>query len=523
MHFCASNVIQCLTRLSRGEEPDVNGEELALAKTFHSIMLDAQLNKNIEILDEDDLEFVESEEEEEFVMTSDEVRVYDGFSLDYITSVLNWIDSRKNRPSNETIMKRYTRIKAPIYITRFREYYAQNGTRNEKMKKVTSTVFDKFKQARVAGLAIHDVTIKLWAIQASRAVNLEDFRASDSWIARFKRNNKIVSRRVTKFVTKTNLLNHEEVEANATAVIVELGEYKSQNGISDDQVYNADQSGIAYELHTARTLSHQGEKDTIGLVRNTNAKTHSYTVMPFVSMSGNIGEKALICLKETNGEFGPQVQARLFKPDNLYVTCSGSGKMNTAMMRKFITEVYSPSVANHSVLVIDSWTGQKNEDLYKIDGKPIKTFTIPAGATGFMQPLDLYCFRQWKTFIKKFQERALMDQNPIVLHDRNNIIRMNSLVLNQFQSPHFRNMFKYAWSKGGFDVQVDAFQGLNDICFAFNDYICEACKARITFVKCSWPDCRKCLCQKCFFEDYHYHNVAEREEGDSSPENIEWQ
>uniref|UniRef100_T1KX86 DDE-1 domain-containing protein n=1 Tax=Tetranychus urticae TaxID=32264 RepID=T1KX86_TETUR len=101
-----------------------------------------------------------------------------------------------------------------------------------------------------------------------------------------------------------------------------------------------------------------------------------------------MGEKALICLKEPNGEFGPTVREKLFKPANLFICCTSSGKMTTTLMRSFITEVYCPSVADSSILMIDSWTGQRNEDLYKVDGKNSKTFTIPAGATGFMQQID---------------------------------------------------------------------------------------------------------------------------------------
>ena len=89
-----------------------------------------------------------------------------------------------------------------------------------------------------------------------------------------------------RMMTKTSTENIEQIQAAGTAMIVELEEFKHNNNIPDDEIYNADQSGIAYELHTARTLSHQGEKDTVGLIKNTNARTHSYTIMPYISMAG---------------------------------------------------------------------------------------------------------------------------------------------------------------------------------------------------------------------------------------------
>jgi len=74
----------------------------------------------------------------------------------------------------------------------------------------------------------------------------------------------------------------------------------------------------------------------------------------------------------------------------------------------------------------------------------VKVYTIPAGATGFSQPLDVYGFRPWKNFLRHFSDLVILHNYDINLHLRNNILKIQSLIQNQFSSPRFVNMFKYA-------------------------------------------------------------------------------
>lgn len=98
------------------------------------------------------------------------------------------------------------------------------------------------------------------------------------------------------------------------------------------QILNSDQSGINYESHGGRTLSFRGEKSTEAIIQSFSSLTHSYTIMPLLSMEGKLLFPMLICLQETTGSFGPNVQQTMLKPDNLMIRCSRSGKMNKNMM-----------------------------------------------------------------------------------------------------------------------------------------------------------------------------------------------
>ncbi|CAK9815740.1 hypothetical protein ANTPLA_LOCUS8759 [Anthophora plagiata] len=91
----------------------------------------------------------------------------------------------------------------------------------------------------------------------------------------------------------------------------------------------------------------------------------------------------------------------------------------------------------------------------------------------------------------------------INLHARNNIIKLQSLVHNQFSSPRFQNFIKYSWYKSGYiDEKLNAFHNPVEYCYSVeNEPRCHIC-GDVAIIKCAW--CKKSLCLKHFFDEYHY-------------------
>lgn len=83
------------------------------------------------------------------------------------------------------------------------------------------------------------------------------------------------------------------------------------------------------QLHSGRTLATAGMRKVECVVKSLSSTTHSYTVQPIISGDGKLLPKMLLVLKEQSGGFGPIVQRSLFKPDNVYITASTSGKMTS--------------------------------------------------------------------------------------------------------------------------------------------------------------------------------------------------
>jgi hypothetical protein len=125
-------------------------------------------------------------------------------------------------------------------------------------------------------------------------------------------------------------------------------------------VLNTDQSGIQLELHSARTLSHKGEKVTTGSVRSVNATTHSYTAQPTITLDGHLLSPLYLCLKEPTGRLSDNIRSHLFKASNIVITCSSSGKLSTSLVEYWRDHVLLPSLGKHEkfLLISDCWGGQ---------------------------------------------------------------------------------------------------------------------------------------------------------------------
>jgi hypothetical protein len=99
----------------------------------------------------------------------------------------------------------------------------------------------------------------------------------------------------------------------------------------------------------------------------------------------------------------------------------------------------------------------------------------------------------------------LLDQYDFKLHDRNNIIKMHSLIYNQLQAPIFEPMIRYSWYVCGYVTErAGKFLNANEILFDFSITTCDVSFCQNgSFIKCS--HCREVLCFHCFFIAFHTH------------------
>lgn len=122
-----------------------------------------------------------------------------------------------------------------------------------------------------------------------------------------------------------------------------------------------------------------------------------------------------------------------------------------------------------------------------------------------IQPLDVYFNRQYKVIARKLYDYVRLHDLDINLANRNNIIKMNSLIYNQLSSKLFNPMIRYAWYQSGYlENDPGTFRNVKEICFTLENDSCsmEKC-SQLTFILCSW--CQKSLCIHHFFIDYHIH------------------
>ncbi|XP_039312535.1 uncharacterized protein LOC120359376 [Solenopsis invicta] len=199
------------------------------------------------------------------------------------------------------------------------------------------------------------MNLRLWALEAKDQVDLPEFRASKWWIWKFKKVHGIVSRKITAFRTQFTFKDQENIQNVAKEFVSNVKSKIPAIGL--EEVYNADESGFNLEIHSGRTLAKSGVKIIEAAVQSISSTTHSYTIMPLISASGNLLSPLYIVLKGSTGTFGPRVEETLFRPVNIYIQASKSGKLTAKHFKTWFTEVYLPNTGSKSMLLLDSWTG----------------------------------------------------------------------------------------------------------------------------------------------------------------------
>ncbi|CAF0994765.1 unnamed protein product [Adineta ricciae] len=239
--------------------------------------------------------------------------------------------------------------------------------------------------------------------------------------------------KVTKLVTKNHLEDRNEILKSAERFVKTV-----KNAIPDyaeDHILNSDQSSFNHDNPSTRTLATTGEKIIKGHVKSMNAATHSYTIMPIISMAGKLIGPVFICLQEPTGKIGPRIKQSIYQASNIHVTCSNS------------------FISGDCLLLIDSWSDQTVPSIYddiSTENITCKQIQIPPKTTRDIQPLDRYFFRQWKYLKQKIYDRVAMDQMDIDICSRNCILKRHCLIHNQFAAKRFSPLIKYVWYSRGY-------------------------------------------------------------------------
>jgi len=221
-------------------------------------------------------------------------------------------------------------------------------------------------------------------------------------------------------------------------------------------------------------------------------------------MDGTVLNPLYICLKEVSGRISENSKKNLFKAKNIVVTCSKSGKLTSSLVTYWRDQCLIPNLRSRTLLLLDSLPHQVNPQVYE-GLKHFEYTVIPPKTTSIIQPLDVYYNRQHKKIVRRIYDHVRLDEIDINLSERNNLIKLQSLVHSQMCSKAFQSMIKFAWYESGFlKHDPGPFQNVKEICFTFQTDKCHE-KSCINgpMIRCSW--CQQELCFTHFFLVYHYH------------------
>lgn len=340
---------------------------------------------------------------------------------------------------------------------------------------------------------------------------MEGFRASHNWVQKFKAECKLTCRVGTKMLSRIDINKKDEIKKEAETFVQSVRKhFETHDPI---QIYNSDQSGFNLEMLSHRTLEVKGATQVPLRCGSRNSLTHSYTIQPLLNASGQLIGPLFVVLHESKDTFGPTVQRKIFKHPLIHVVPSTSGKVSKKILKDWFKDVYFVHSEDDSVLLVDSLNAFKDHEFYKEvmpDGKSIQFETIPPGATGLIQPEDVYFFRLYKAFFRIISDEIHVYHRGFKLSDRNIILKMQASVYYQFQSPIFKDCFKHAWEKCGYIDKVAGrprYLTPKQFCFSDSRFTtpCALCpNSTSSFMRCAWCTKHLCLNHILLGSDIHY-------------------
>lgn len=335
----------------------VNNDEVELTEKLEQLLKDAMNEFNhLEIIEDTTLDFQEPfkdsvveavEDNDEWssgVARLDPMTCSDDeedLSYDYKRRAVEYWRSGKTKKNLkiETVQNKFKKVTSVRQLRRWAHQINRGGTYMEKLSRISEYTLNNLKYATESGLIVHDVDIRRWALRAKQLIGNEDirFRASHAWIHKFKKIHRITSRKINKFISRRTLESKETLQNDADKFISEVQLKIGQYGLKN--IYNSDQSGFQLEIHSGRTLAEEGTKQIECLVQSVSATTHSYTIQPTISGDGKLLSPLLIVLKEPSGRLGPIVEKNIFRPANVFISVSKSGKLTSGILQFCIYEI----------------------------------------------------------------------------------------------------------------------------------------------------------------------------------------
>ena len=94
--------------------------------------------------------------------------------------------------------------------------------KDKNLKKSIASSSVVLKKARSQLLSVHEMDIKHWALKKTKEINDTAFVATDFWLHQFERRHHICGRKITKLVTKRQVVNEEDIRQSADQFVMQV-------------------------------------------------------------------------------------------------------------------------------------------------------------------------------------------------------------------------------------------------------------------------------------------------------------
>ena len=281
-----------------------------------------------------------------------------------------------------------------------------------KFPELESALFQWFVQKRRDNVPLSDVILQHKAQELFKTVYPSsdvEFLSSRGFVRRFRIRHGI---RILKITGEKVLSDYQAIEP----FIKKLSSVISEMGITPDQIYNADESGLYYKLLPTRTLVTEQEKVAPG--RKVEKKR--LTFMPCCNMTGTH--------KLPLHVIGTAKRPRCFtsaEMTNLPVDYENSHKgwATKATFERWFQNTFIPEVRRFCIeknlrpsalLVLDNAPSHFEGDVLQSDDGLIRVIYLPPNCTAVIQPMDQHVIYNIKRkYLSKFLAEILKDDESV--------------------------------------------------------------------------------------------------------------
>ncbi|KAL6268169.1 hypothetical protein P5V15_001266 [Pogonomyrmex californicus] len=178
--------------------------KIELKKNIQKLLLDSIFYHNgLEITEKMCLDFQKHYKLHTFKIIEDDEEAWSEDNLN-IYECLN--DNVHFDSSYSGELHKFRRMSSERQLERWKEQLQSHRNRMGKLSYISQFTHNKFTAAVQSDHIIHDVDLKTKLNPM--------FKASDSWIAKFKKSHRIVSRKIIKFVTRKTLEDSVDLQKN---------------------------------------------------------------------------------------------------------------------------------------------------------------------------------------------------------------------------------------------------------------------------------------------------------------------
>ena len=413
--------------------------------------------------------------------------------------------------SVSTYISKY-KIKDPAKFKRIVKKLEQSSPLITKYQQIKESVHRDFLKARANGENIHQNGLRKWARNHSKALGLKRSCSSLPFAKSIKKKYRLVSRRIQQH-RNFNSRTEDDLVLVADLFVEEMSQIFPL--FDPANIWNSDQVGINYEPTQKRTLETKGTKLVSSHIKSKNKTTHSFTIQPCVSLTGQLNSKLLIVLQESvTGRFGPLVEPRVRQVEeecgNVIVRSSTSGNVNKTLLEEWIAQFKIKP--GNKLLLWDSLSFQKTIKETFQEKNVLRIELIPENTTKYAQPLDSLINIQIKHLYKHLFWQL---QSKGYDMDRYLIIKLCSIVWNQLESVKFKDLIQAGWSSCLYQSEVLNdnhlnYQKVKDVCCLNELFKCDVPQCQQdSAIRCS--HCEKQLCGfHLAIENVHLHPTDER-------------